>query len=325
VLGFQADPTIGRGWPPEIKYLAATLAVALAGGAAAWAALPTFAVFWPVVVLCAVALGSRTGLHAALLGGAVTWILLLAPRFSFAVEDPQEGRALIVHLALAVPTAAALERCAERLAAGWARLRDCELALREYSHRRRNNLQIAASMLIAQGRAAAASAARDELSAAADRIASLVRVEDQLELKRSGGEVEMERFLVDLGQDLRDALFGPRPVALEISADPIRLDPGRAQCVGLIMNELVTNALKYAFPGDRGGRVAVRLSRDGDHAELRVSDNGVGLATGGGRARGSGSQIVLALATQLDGTLEAGANPGASMTVRFPLGGYRAD
>ena len=94
--------------------------------------------------------------------------------------------------------------------------------------------------------------------------------------------------------------------------------------VGLIINELLTNTLKYAFPDQRAGRVRVTFEREPQAYCLRVSDDGVGMVAGTETASGLGQRLVRAMASQLRGSLEIGPGPNASgtcATVRFPPDG----
>ena len=110
-------------------------------------------------------------------------------------------------------------------------------------------------------------------------------------------------------------------VPLRLDLEPVLLGLSQAISCGLILNELVTNALKYAFPGSRAGEVLVKLdgSQDGT-VELRVADNGVGLPAGFDwkQSHSLGLRIVALLTHQLSGTLRNDAGAGTSFTLSFP-------
>lgn len=194
----------------------------------------------------------------------------------------------------------------------------------ELLHRVSNDLSLQVSML--QMQAAAEPDAADALQAAAGRVHVLGRVHGRLS-RGADAEAVMESrtFLEGLVADLRAGLDGVRPVALTVTAESHPLPLATAGDVGLVVNELITNALKHAFPAGREGVVRVTFRRDGDAYELVVADNGVGAAPGraarGTEGGGLGGQLVRALATQLGGRLEvaAGEVGGTACTLRFPV------
>src|SRR5687767_14259009 len=114
-------------------------------------------------------------------------------------------------------------------------------------------------------------------------------------------------------------MVGRRPVTLEVAAERHALPSERAMVVGLIVHELVTNALKYAFPAERAGTVTVGFERDGNEFWLTVADDGIGMA-GLVAETSLGHQLVRALARKLGGRFEAedGGDLGAVCLVRFP-------
>jgi two-component sensor histidine kinase len=115
--------------------------------------------------------------------------------------------------------------------------------------------------------------------------------------------------------------FDHRPIKLVIDAasHPIGIMQGKP--LGLIMNELVVNALKYAFPGDRGGEVHIKFRQQGDEYVLEVSDNGVGIdPTAPAQGTGLGKRLVRALALQIGGRAEItpGKRGGTECITRWP-------
>ena len=109
-----------------------------------------------------------------------------------------------------------------------------------------------------------------------------------------------------------------RPISVEVSAESHRLSLNRAVPLGLIINELLTNALKYAFPGDREGRIRIVFERKDEDFHLCVCDNGVGFPEGA-RAEGLGTRLVRALSAQLGGRLRIESRAsGTECTLVFP-------
>jgi two-component sensor histidine kinase len=134
--------------------------------------------------------------------------------------------------------------------------------------------------------------------------------------------VSFAAYVRDLAAHLRHSYAGnSQSVQVAIDVDEIALDLDLSVPCGLVITELLSNALKHAFPGGRQGTVTVSLHRDaGGMLVLGVADDGVGLPPGMGVTGAStlGLRIVEMLVAQLKGTLSHGSGPGASFTVRFP-------
>jgi two-component sensor histidine kinase len=217
------------------------------------------------------------------------------------------------------------------------------LLLNEFRHRTRNDLQSLSALLLLRARAAPSPAAADGLREAAEHARALARVHAWLAHSEpsagaDGGDparVDTKDFVEGLCRDLDRALSGGelRPVARIAEAEAHTLDAERAVHLGLVLNELVTNAMKYAFPDNGAGTVRVRFAREGAHFLLRVADDGVGLppadetapvpARSGKRPLGTGlgTRLLQGLAAQLRGTLarrrgEDGV--GTLAELRFP-------
>jgi len=194
-----------------------------------------------------------------------------------------------------------------------------DLLLRELSHRSRNNFAVAASVLALQARTMSEPTARAALEAAAARIRVIAEAQAHLHPANGKGHVEIDGYLEDLCRSLGDALRDVRPVAVRVLAEPITLPADRAVPIGLIVNELVTNAFKYAFPAAREGTVTVRMQqRSPTELSLEVSDNGIGCPDDA--QEGLGSSLVRLLVQQLGGTVRREqANPGCRVSALLPL------
>src|SRR3954469_12536882 len=123
-------------------------------------------------------------------------------------------------------------------------------------------------------------------------------------LRRIDGPVAVvssDEFIQGLCEDLKTALIGLRPISMHVAVAHHVLSQDRAVAVGLILNELLTNALKYAFPEDRHGHVRVTFERVGAEFVLRVSDNGVGIAPErSAQGSGLGQRLALQLRSGFD-------------------------
>jgi two-component sensor histidine kinase len=195
-------------------------------------------------------------------------------------------------------------------------LKQSELMLKELNHRVRNDLFRVQSFLQLEQR-------RDgtpSLQTAIARIAVLGQLYSHLTPKEGHVAVAMATFLEGVVNGLRDAQQGSRPIGLRLMAEPMQLPLAVATPLGLITNELVTNAFKHAFPSERPGRIDVELRRTAGVVELAVADDGVGHdpagpATGGGL----GHLLVEQLARQLGGSVATEGKGGTRVVVRIPI------
>ena len=190
-----------------------------------------------------------------------------------------------------------------------------DLLLRELDHRAHNNMMSMASVLRLQARVASNSEAKDALRSSANRIQVMANVHTHLAPSNLNRAVNMKQYLEDLCQKLEE-MRAQSGVTIKTQSEQIILSEKEALPIGFIVNELVTNCLKYAFPDNRQGCVDVHLKTDGDLI-LRVTDDGVGL--GGDVKEGVGTRLIAAMADQLDATLTyENTNPGCRITVRVP-------
>jgi two-component system, sensor histidine kinase PdtaS len=174
------------------------------------------------------------------------------------------------------------------------------LLLQEMAHRTKNNLAVLGAMIRLQARNEAPSVVI-ALDATARRLHVMAEVYDHLSLKQDSRLVNMRYFLSNVVEKVFQSLAGSGPIAFQVNCEEVYLPNHHALAIGIIANELVTNSLKYAFPDDRPGQIAVHLSMS-DGIDLSVSDNGVGLSDAKDPV-GLGSRIVQLLAQQLEGTL----------------------
>src|SRR5579872_2712289 len=151
-----------------------------------------------------------------------------------------------------------------------------ELLLREVNHRVGNSLQIIASLLHLQASSAAQEDVKAALTNAMGRVAAVAQVHRRLYTSHDLKSVVLNQYLESLLDDLRRSAEGNRMSRLTLKSEPIEIDPDRAVAIGIIVNELVMNAVKYAYP-DGSGPIHVDLRADGDDLLLSISDEGVGL------------------------------------------------
>jgi two-component sensor histidine kinase/CHASE1-domain containing sensor protein len=195
-----------------------------------------------------------------------------------------------------------------------------EMLLKEVHHRVKNNLQVVSSLIGFDAERAGASA--QVLHDAQARIRAVAVLHEKLYRSGQLGAIAMDEYLHEACEWLashRSAAGGA--VDLAVDAGAVRLGIDQAMPCGLIAHELLTNALKHAFPAGRAGKVRVAMTVDGGRVELLVADDGVGLPAGFDLVRSDslGLQIVQALVTQLGGRLELASACGVVVTVTFPL------
>jgi two-component sensor histidine kinase len=235
---------------------------------------------------------------AALKAGAVDYVVkavgedffdLLASSFQQALEK--------------VRLRTAKEAVEEELRASNARL---ETLLKEVNHRVANSLQLVSAFVQMQASAIGDGAARDALTETQQRIQAIAQVHRRLYTSGDVEFVAMDEFLRALTQELEQTFSTPgSPRRLRVSAEPLRLSTDRAVSLGVIVNELVSNACKYAYPADRPGEVRIALERHADASfRLLVEDDGAGMpADGRIQGTGLGTRLVKAMVKSLQAEL----------------------
>jgi chemotaxis protein methyltransferase CheR len=195
-------------------------------------------------------------------------------------------------------------------------LRQKEVLLQEMQHRVGNSLQIIASILMLKARTVQSEETRMHLQDAHRRVMSVATVQQQLQASGLGDRIEIAPYLSKLCESLENSMIGDRrPRSLVVQATAGTAISNEAVSIGLIVTELVINALKHAFPDGREGEVLVRYDVDGAGWQLSVSDNGVGRGddTHEQVRIGLGTSIVDALARQLDARVEVSSGPQGTL------------
>ena len=194
-----------------------------------------------------------------------------------------------------------------------------ETLLKEMNHRVANSLQLVSAMVALQTRVVSG-AAREALEATQRRISAVAQVHRRLYTSDDIESVDMRDYLGAIVDDLGETWSGDDRT-LMLAAESIRLPTDRAVSLGVIVNELVGNACKYAYP-DAGGEIRVVLDRDGDdHFLLTVEDDGVGMPLDGKpKGTGLGTRLLKAMAHGLQSTVEyAPRDPGVRATLRAAM------
>ena len=202
-----------------------------------------------------------------------------------------------------------------------AALHEKEVLLKEIHHRVKNNLQIICSLLNMQSDTLEDEVARDALGETRSRVRSMALIHEQLYQSSDLGHIDLGEYLETLTASIqRSANNDSRRVAFTLDCRAVALDIDRAVPCGLIVNELVTNALKYAFPGEGRGTITLQLRAGEGAVTLTVRDDGIGIPSDFDwqESDSIGLQLVSALTEQLEGraTLDSGAH-GTIWTICF--------
>jgi len=202
-----------------------------------------------------------------------------------------------------------------------AKNRQNELLMKEIHHRVKNNLELVKSLIALQCAQMEDSASKDAMIESQNRVQSMGIIHQKLYQGENLGSIEMKDYFINLSEGILDAFDAEKKVKIECAMDNLELDIDTAVPIGLIVNELLTNSLKYAFSERAQGRVQISLSQpDSGILTLTVSDNGVGKVKGQQpRGTGFGSQLVDLLTRQLNGEMTEIAEAGTSTRFKFRI------
>jgi two-component sensor histidine kinase len=195
-------------------------------------------------------------------------------------------------------------------------LRQKGVLLEELQHRVANSLQIIASIILMKARTVQSEETRLHLQDAHSRVMSVAAVQEHLHASAANGPVEIAPYLSKLCETLETSLIGDiRKISLKVCGAGGSATSRQAECLGLIVTELVMNALKHAFPIDKNdARITVGYDGSGTNWRLSVIDNGIGRPDGvfAQAKTGLGTSIVQALADQLAAQVETLAGPNGT-------------
>ncbi|MES2445221.1 MAG: histidine kinase dimerization/phosphoacceptor domain -containing protein [Pseudomonadota bacterium] len=314
-------------WVVELLFALLMTLAAIAVRAAVDSIAPSagpFALGYPAVLIATLFGRWRAGLATVVMTILYQWYFTLPPAYTFDLATPADGPRIIVATATyaAMVMIAELFRQAVRRAAAERdrQIAERDLYLEEFDHRVRNNFALVASLLDMQRRRAGDPATGEALAAALSRVESIARAHRHLYRGTgSPGSIDMAAYLHELCAALSEALFLKGAITLSCESDPALIPRDRAVSLGLVLNELVTNAAKHAFAGRDSGAITVAFRAAGEGWRLTVADNGGGMpeaARPRGRDGGLGQRLVEAFVKQAGGTIatESGAE-GTVVTV----------
>jgi two-component sensor histidine kinase len=279
----------------------------VAGGAA------PFALIYPAIMLATLFARAFAGSLTATIMIVYIWYFLYPIERSFKFANSAGAFSLAIVVVTAIMTIVIAElfrRTAHRATLARDReIADRDLFLAEFDHRMKNNFAIVAGLLDLQKRRASDPATTAALETAQMRVDSIARAHRHLYRGTTGqpGTVEIRDYLTDLCVALAESLFLQGGITLSCDIDEAAVPRDRAVSIGLVVNELVTNAAKHAFPGRDLGSITVTLRNRAEGGwHVTVADDGVGMPKDAAlpeKGNGLGSRLVEAFARQAGGTL----------------------
>lgn len=280
------------------------------------------ALVYPAVMVATLFARWFSGLLTLIASIGYTVYFVFPPVGALRLEEARDIPRLIVNISVMLVMIVLLEIFRSAIArANAERDRQIErgqLLLRELDHRVKNNFMSVSSLLELQRLRAADPVVRAELETALNRVQSIAAAHRFLYRHDApSDEIEMNHYLSELCAALGTALLRSDKIELRSRIDSVTAPRDRAISIGLIVNELVTNAARHAFPDDRSGSISVTLQRQGQAMELTVEDNGGGI-TGPPRSGSLGQRLIAAFVRDADGELQTESSvAGTKCTVRL--------
>ena len=196
-----------------------------------------------------------------------------------------------------------------------------ELLLKEIHHRVKNNLQVISSLLNMQSRNIKDDSIKDVITESRTRVQSMSLIHQKLYRGKNLAAVEMKSYLQNLADNLIDAYSDSEEIEIDLDMQKMELDVDCAIPLGLIVNELITNSLKYAFPKREKGVIAIKMLQEEENIILDISDNGVGKSNSAAKqgSSGFGTELIEMLTLQLKGRIQQSIEEGYHTRLRFPI------
>jgi two-component system, sensor histidine kinase PdtaS len=275
-----------------------------------------FLLFFLVVMAATLCFGTRVGLVnlgvSVFLSG-----YFFEPVGSPAVRYGSDLDKIVLYAILALGCVLGLTYVAKALADKSDAEKNKTTLLREVVHGVANNFAAITALIHTARESVSDTKAKSVLDDAIEQVRVMGRVHRRLRAGDQDASLDSKAFIHELCDDLKASMARRRPISIECEADsrPLRMD--QAVPLGLIINELVTNAIKHAFPEQRAGRIFVGFDANGNQSCLSVEDNGVGFDDR--RSVGLGDELVRGLSSQLGGELQVKSSKAGSsfrLTIR---------
>lgn len=205
-------------------------------------------------------------------------------------------------------------------------LQEKESLLQEIHHRVKNNLNVISSLLRLQALSAKDQIVKEALKESEGRIYTMATVHESLYRSKSLAEIDLIPYLEKLINSLvQTYTINTKEISFEVNGDRTSLAVEVASPLGLVTNELVSNSLKYAFPGDQTGEIKVTVKRINDELELTFSDNGIGIASDVDWENSNTLGLLLVrdlVEKQLDGSIDLDTANGTKFAIKLKLNSY---
>jgi PAS domain S-box-containing protein len=203
-----------------------------------------------------------------------------------------------------------------------ASLKEKEILLKEIHHRVKNNMQVISSLLSLQAKLMKDEKSRVAIQESQNRVMSIALVHEKLYQSKSLSQINFREYIKKMAQYLFESYnVDPEKILFDIVTDDIILPINKAIPISLIINEMLSNALKYAFPKERKGIIEIIFRKEGDRYFLTVRDNGIGLPENFtlDQTETLGLQLVNSLVGQLAGTISWSGTGGAEFRLEFTI------
>jgi two-component sensor histidine kinase len=279
-----------------------------------------YAFIYPAALLATLLGGWQAGAGTVVASGILAWMFVVPhAQLSGAQMQYQLAAAVIAALtaAMLIAVGAGFRAAARRLVEERnAKLAERELLFQEMQHRVGNDFAIVNSLLDLQRRRSGNPETRYALEQAMGRIRSISRIHRQIYALPEARHIDLRQYLRDLCAGLTDATLPPAGVTLNCHCDEAYMSRDRALSLGLATNELVTNAVKHAFPEGREGAISVSFTQAADGWRLMVADDGIGLPAQ--RKPGLGTGLIEQFVRQAGGTLALTSENGTQAVIHLP-------
>lgn len=195
-----------------------------------------------------------------------------------------------------------------------------EFLLKEIHHRVKNNLEIVSSLLSLQAAQINDPNILNAMEESQHRVQSMSMIHQKLYMGENLAAIEMKDYFKNLSEYIVNAFAAEEHITVDVTMEKLELDVDMAIPIGLIVNELLTNSLKYAFPDNQKGTIKITLMEKGRILQLDVVDDGIGMSTSNEvQGTGFGSQLIQLLTKQLDGKMVLNTNKGTTVSIQFQL------
>lgn len=284
-----------------------------------------FSLLYPAVLVSTLFGRWQSGLITLVLSFFYSWYYILPYHASFAFQNPEDAPRTAINffaLSFCFVLVELFRRAVQRAAEERTReVAARDLLLREIDHRMKNNFAIVASLLELQKRQEKSADAQAALGVAAARVQSFASAHQAI--YNNGDDlnsIEMNAYLQVLADYLVSALFLKDKVKLELDADVMRMPRDQAVAIGIVLNEVVTNAAKHAFTEAEMGCIHIEFRADGDQWRLHVTDDGKGMPASA-NSRGLGTTLIASFAEKARAII---VNERLTPGTRVTLSGVKA-